>query len=231
MSRSYTSPLTTLPDDILWLWWFDREGTIQSHGLNFITDFHVFVSLLAILQRFNLKHWGRDTLFGVNSGKYQDSESHEIYLRFPSGDKDGPRPGVEITVKLLSGATKVGPCSTDTKHYLEKGYMSFGYQARLVTTGIVHLLARWSLLQRLAGVYARDVMDGLGPVCGHTPSIMETQQHFSVDLVENVLGIQRTGSKKRYRMRRILVCYKLSPITDLKDLDLMTVWLDCFRCA
>lgn len=48
----------TRVDEIVWVWWYDREGAIQSTGINFITDLPRFFVLLLTLQRFELKDWG-----------------------------------------------------------------------------------------------------------------------------------------------------------------------------
>ncbi|RDB14846.1 hypothetical protein Hypma_016375 [Hypsizygus marmoreus] len=45
-------------DDVVWVWWFDRQGAIQSTGINFIQDLPYFVAPLVALQRFDLKEWG-----------------------------------------------------------------------------------------------------------------------------------------------------------------------------
>ncbi|KZP30550.1 hypothetical protein FIBSPDRAFT_945904 [Athelia psychrophila] len=45
-------------DGTLWIWFYDRQGAIQSHGLNWIEDFPRFVTLLAALQRFDRGNWG-----------------------------------------------------------------------------------------------------------------------------------------------------------------------------
>ncbi|KAF8994604.1 hypothetical protein BDQ17DRAFT_1331082 [Cyathus striatus] len=45
-------------DDIVWVWWHDRENVIQTSGLNFVEDMPYFMVLLAVFQRFNLVDWG-----------------------------------------------------------------------------------------------------------------------------------------------------------------------------
>ncbi|KAI0064345.1 hypothetical protein BV25DRAFT_1914541 [Artomyces pyxidatus] len=46
-------------DDVLWIWWYDTQGAIQSTGINFILDFPRFLVLLLAYQRFSLEDWGR----------------------------------------------------------------------------------------------------------------------------------------------------------------------------
>ncbi|CAE7202534.1 unnamed protein product, partial [Rhizoctonia solani] len=47
-----------LIDAILWIWWFDRQGAIQSTGINFINDLPRLLVFLCCLQRFDTVDWG-----------------------------------------------------------------------------------------------------------------------------------------------------------------------------
>ncbi|KAG8918962.1 hypothetical protein FRC02_002019 [Tulasnella sp. 418] len=50
-------------DSELHFWWYDRQGTIQTHGLDFIEDLPHFLVLLLALQRLPPEGWGKvDTL-------------------------------------------------------------------------------------------------------------------------------------------------------------------------
>ncbi|KAG1768250.1 hypothetical protein EV702DRAFT_979512, partial [Suillus placidus] len=45
-------------DNIVWVWYYDRQGIIQSSGIDFMKDLPRFMVLLYALQRFNLSDWG-----------------------------------------------------------------------------------------------------------------------------------------------------------------------------
>lgn len=45
-------------DDVAWIWFFDRENTIQTTGINFVQDLPYFATLLFAFQRFTLRDWG-----------------------------------------------------------------------------------------------------------------------------------------------------------------------------
>lgn len=49
------------PDDNIWLWWYDRQGVIQSTGFNFIQNLPHYLLLLLCFQRFELEDWGINT--------------------------------------------------------------------------------------------------------------------------------------------------------------------------
>jgi hypothetical protein len=43
---------------VAWIWWYDRQGAVQSGGIDFVQDLPRFLVLLFALQRFELKDWG-----------------------------------------------------------------------------------------------------------------------------------------------------------------------------
>jgi len=43
---------------IMWSWWYDRQGAIQTSGFNFATDLPRFLILLFAWQRFTEEDWG-----------------------------------------------------------------------------------------------------------------------------------------------------------------------------
>lgn len=45
-------------DDVLWIWWFDRQNIIQTTGLNFVLNLPHLACLLIAFQRFTLRDWG-----------------------------------------------------------------------------------------------------------------------------------------------------------------------------
>ncbi|KAJ7109906.1 hypothetical protein C8R44DRAFT_743248 [Mycena epipterygia] len=47
-----------IADGVFWIWFYDREGCIQSSGIDFIQDLPRLIVLLFALQRFELRHWG-----------------------------------------------------------------------------------------------------------------------------------------------------------------------------
>ena len=47
-----------IADDVVWVWYYDRQGCIQSEGINFLKDLPSFLVLLYALQRLKLDQWG-----------------------------------------------------------------------------------------------------------------------------------------------------------------------------
>lgn len=50
-----------IADDHIWLWWYDRQGAIQSTGFNYIQHLPYYLLILLCFQRFDLKAWGFNT--------------------------------------------------------------------------------------------------------------------------------------------------------------------------
>ncbi|GBE85469.1 hypothetical protein SCP_0706560 [Sparassis crispa] len=48
-------------DNCVWVWWYDRQGAIQSSGVDFVADLPYFLVLLAVFQRFTLQDGGIET--------------------------------------------------------------------------------------------------------------------------------------------------------------------------
>ncbi|ETW83474.1 hypothetical protein HETIRDRAFT_474620 [Heterobasidion irregulare TC 32-1] len=54
-------------DDVMWIWWYDRQGAIQTQGINFVQDLPRFLILLFAFQRFKLEDWGFNTILDPQS--------------------------------------------------------------------------------------------------------------------------------------------------------------------
>jgi len=61
-------------DDVLWVWWFDRQGAIQSEGVNMVQNLPYVLLLVLVMQRFTLEDWGINTkmFFEVKNVYYSD---------------------------------------------------------------------------------------------------------------------------------------------------------------
>lgn len=76
-----------LADDVIWVWMFDRQGMIQSGGINLIQDLPRFVVLLLALQRFEYKEWGKSVEL-KQSGNELSMEIDGVDLRIYTQSKE-----------------------------------------------------------------------------------------------------------------------------------------------
>jgi len=58
LNFSFSTCLMSLSDTHMWIFYFDRQGILQSDGIDFIQDLPRFLVLLLAFQRFELRDWG-----------------------------------------------------------------------------------------------------------------------------------------------------------------------------
>jgi hypothetical protein len=58
-------------DVMIWIWYYDWQGTVQSSGINFTEDLPRFMALLYALQRFHLEDWGRNVAFKPDESSHK----------------------------------------------------------------------------------------------------------------------------------------------------------------
>ncbi|KAG0692389.1 hypothetical protein DFH29DRAFT_882529 [Suillus ampliporus] len=81
-------------DAIIWVWYYDQQGTIQCSGINFIDDLPRFMVLFYALQRFNFEGWGRNPNFeeveqgGSHTLKLDDKEEGSQILQLDNEEGD-----------------------------------------------------------------------------------------------------------------------------------------------
>ncbi|OJA14918.1 hypothetical protein AZE42_12843, partial [Rhizopogon vesiculosus] len=100
-------------NDILYVWYFDRQDAIQCAGFNFIQDLPRFMVLLLIIQRMQNVQWGLNPLFARATGSapqihVEDKDLGSVDLKFIVDTED------RTTHYGLRGrATNVFPVESD----------------------------------------------------------------------------------------------------------------------
>ncbi|TFK86570.1 hypothetical protein K466DRAFT_148370 [Polyporus arcularius HHB13444] len=74
-----------LQDDVIWLFWHDRQGVIQSTGISFVRNAPHFLLVLLAMQRFNSVDWG------VPEGFPEQAPTNDLVLLPGSSPEDGIR--------------------------------------------------------------------------------------------------------------------------------------------
>jgi hypothetical protein len=223
------------------MWWFDRGGAIQSFGLNFIADFHLFVALLAILQRFDKADWGFDSTFRPYKGDDTKEQStvDVTVLGLPQSP-GGERPNVEISprhgntplsLNLLTRSSSVVPITRSAGVLLYDGkpldsnteLVAEIYHPSENRDGEADIVA---LAYKIAAGTDEDAV----AVRGHLPILVaeNTWEDDTAELIQEVTDIAKKGNKKQFR---VLMFLKLSPIWELSGLSFMKVFRDCFSCT
>ncbi|KAG1727040.1 hypothetical protein EDB19DRAFT_1914396 [Suillus lakei] len=213
-------------DDVMWIWYYDRQGIIQSSGINFIQDLPRFMVLLYALQRFELEDWGRNKDFlpvqvegkQCHEFKIKDVELGDVDLLLHTSHDE------RVTHYGLQGrATNVVPVTSEA---LAKKYDNLpdGMVAKIFWGEVGHT-SEPEILKKVRG----DRQGARYCKRPYSPAALVPQVHESyvrhprsARLFQNPLK----GSRVLY----ILVFPKLLPITDLYDKGLFDVWRQCILC-
>ncbi|KAG2065069.1 hypothetical protein BDR04DRAFT_1060995 [Suillus decipiens] len=224
LAVNYLINLTVI-DDVMWIWYYDRQGIIQSSGINFIQDLPRFMVLLYALQRFDPHDWGRNKDFlpvevegkRCHEFKIKDDKIGEVDLLLHTDHDD------RVTRYGLQGrATNIIPVTSEA---LTKKYGNFqdGMVAKIFW-GEASRTSEPEILKRV-----EEIAEAHDTVKGHIPELF--WHHTFTNLTSTIreaLGIPEptTGSRVLY----ILVFRKLHPITKLHGKELFDVWYQCILC-
>ncbi|KAG0699555.1 hypothetical protein DFH29DRAFT_1070617 [Suillus ampliporus] len=227
-------------DDVVWIWYYDRQGTIQCSGINFIDDLPRFMVLLYAFQRFDLEDWGRNKHFKeVKEGTCVK----EGVLRFDLRPED--LEDVELGDVELGGVDLEIHTSDEERvtHYGLKGRATNVFPVtsealakkfpEIEEDGMVAKIF-WGEEQRtsepeiLSKVF--DIADKeKETVKGHVPQLLwHCKVKNPTSAVRKALGL--ADPSKGSRVLYILVFRKLRPITELHGEDFFNVWRQCILC-
>ncbi|KAG1796282.1 uncharacterized protein HD556DRAFT_292111 [Suillus plorans] len=212
-------------DDVIWTWYYDRQGTIQSSGINFIQDLPRFMVLLYALQRFKVHDWGRNKDFlpveveGKQCHEFEikDEDLGTVDLLLHSSHDE------RVTHYGLQGrATNVVPVTSEalTKKY---GNLQDGMVAKIFW-GEADRTSEPEILKKVEEIAKRHAT-----VQDHVPELLwhHTFMH-PTSAIREALDVPEptTGSRVLY----ILVFRKLKPIKELHAHELFDVWYQCILC-
>jgi hypothetical protein len=219
-----------LPDDIIYIWYFDRQGAIQASGFNFIQDLPQFMVLLLVMQRMRNVDWGLHPLFARAT-----SSSPKIHV----DDKDLGRVDLKFDLEAEDRTTHYGLRGRATNVFpVESARLSEILQKcpRENTSGEMVAKIFWpeesresepdilKKVQTIAEAHPNDVK-------GHIPEMVWFHKfdETSTATVRKTLGIDEPdrGSRVLY----IIVFRKLVPITTLSGKDFLRAWWDVVVCT
>ncbi|KAG2051452.1 hypothetical protein BDR06DRAFT_589387 [Suillus hirtellus] len=212
-------------DNVIWTWYYDRQGTFQSSGINFIQDLPRFMVLLYALQRFKVHDWGRNKDFlpvqvdgkQCHECKIEDEDLGTVDLLLHTSDDE------RVTHYGLQGrATNVVPVTSEalTKKY---GNIEDGMVAKIFW-GEASRTSEPEILKKVEEIAKRHPT-----VEGHIPQLLWHHKFTNpTSAIREALGVPEptTGCRVLY----ILVFRKLRPITQLHGKELFDVWYQCILC-
>ncbi|KAG1772481.1 hypothetical protein EV702DRAFT_1033620 [Suillus placidus] len=234
-------------NDIIYLWWFDRQHTIQCAGINFVQDLPRFVVLLLIMQRMGYEQWGLHPLFEPKPGhqgeiivEYEENEDKQDKdNRDKKGQdkKKSKKKRVDLTLDMkldqrtthfgLRGrATTVFPVKSKALSALPQRSHFRNKSTEFVAKLFWPEEARQSEPEILEEVY--KIANEDPDVLGHVPEMVwfHKFEGTSTAIIRKALGIDDTGSRVLY----IIVFRKLDPITTLSGDEFLLAWWEVVKC-
>ena len=214
----------------MWVWWYDRQGCIQSEGVDFVRDFPAFFLLLFAFQRFTLDDWG----FKSNV----DKQLHLIHNPTNSTNGDLIESKAELDLEVGSRTVKL-----KLDQILHSGYTLFGRATKMFVASSdsdVGLVAKisWPEISReneaIVIEEAREKGKEKEHVREHLPTVICSADFEGTDTgcIRTALQLDVSGSSSSSgrRILRIIVFQRLEGILSLKGQDFVRAWLDCVRC-
>ena len=200
-------PTNYFSDDVVHVWWFDRQGAIQSHGINFVQNLPHFLVLLLAFQRMSQEDWG------INTHLRRLDASGCLHFSLPESSPVNvvinPDDVVYRQFSLQGrGTTVVG---ADKKRVVK---VSWPEATRTNEAAII-----------------KRALEGKSPhTRGHLPEFFCSYDfdEFSTSLIRGDLGIEY--EKRGARTLRILLFNRLSPITKLTGEAFWKAFWECYYC-
>ncbi|QRV90416.1 hypothetical protein RhiJN_18434 [Ceratobasidium sp. AG-Ba] len=209
-----------LVDQVLWVWWYDRQGAIQTTGIDIVQDLPRFAALLLAFQRFRRADWGYGPTFDPEvisqDGPKEKSASTVRKIHFE---------GLDVIINLddiihetyclsgrsttVLGASDANPANA-SPHLILK--CSWAHKSRPTEKAII---------EKAIKVAPRAK--------SHLPKVFASRDLGDTKSIRIQLGTHKT-SRRPFRVFRMAVYERLIPITTLSGAVRMMVLLDCIKC-
>ncbi|KZS99785.1 uncharacterized protein LAESUDRAFT_688867, partial [Laetiporus sulphureus 93-53] len=252
LSRRYAMHAinVVIVDEIAWVWWYDRQGAIQSSGVDFIKDLPYFLVLIAAFRHYTLREWG------IEATLIKDEYQH--YLKGPDvpGDKTDAktdefcpaRDKTDFDFAFRDREDQMNVKAEATVHLgepiqlryslLGRGTRVFGATQKKPTQTDAVVKIYWPEVARTSEAVIIDKAVELGRgdplIEGHLPTVLASYDlDYSTGTIRE--DIQKEGQLVGSaiggpRCMRILLMPKLLPIGELPAKTFIERWIECYRC-
>ncbi|KAF8808813.1 hypothetical protein BYT27DRAFT_7241462 [Phlegmacium glaucopus] len=204
-------------DDMLWVWYYDRQGIVQSDGISIVADFPRFLLLLLVFQRFTLEDWGV-----IPSLNPDSVNAHE-------GD-----PALRVVSKSRP-ITDLDPTTLDNAHLQDKNIKSVRLQLEEFLSHESHCLAGRATAV-IAASAAKDGDTEIEMVCKiYHPEVQRRHEGKTLEVVHHIADEEDPNMKKHlptmFFYGDVPGCFKkLEEITEYSGIDFVNAWLEVVAC-
>ena len=225
---------------MIWVWYYDRQGIIQSDGISIIADFPRFLVLLLVFQRFTLEDWG--VIPALNPGAVC---AHESDPTLRSASKSG-------------AVIDLDPTVLEKGHLRDKDIKSVTLQLKQFLSHEPHCLAGRATAVVTANATRNGDVD-VGMVCKiYHPELQRRHEGKTLEVIHHIADHEDPDMKKHlptmyfygdvpgctthrvrsmikrrwkgHRTFRILGFKKLEEITQYSGVDFVNSWLEVVTC-
>ncbi|KAG2339967.1 hypothetical protein BDR05DRAFT_991741 [Suillus weaverae] len=215
-------------NDYIYIWFFDREDTIQGAAINFIQDLPRFLVLLFIIQRMRYEQWGLNPVFEPEPGF-----SGKVMVKDTQIDLELDVKSDERTTHfgIRGRATTVFPVKSKALSGLRRDPRFPSESPELVAKLYWPEETRQSEPDILNEVYKIAQTDP--DVRGHVPELVwfHKFEGTSTSKIRIALGLKDAEQAKQgSRALYIIVFRKLIPITTLSGKEFLAAWWQIVKC-
>ncbi|KAG0706679.1 hypothetical protein DFH29DRAFT_137520 [Suillus ampliporus] len=216
-------------NDIIYIWYFDRQDVIQCSGINFVQDLPRFMVLLLIMQRMEYKQWGLNQEFEPTPGVSDKTVIKDRKTNIDIDLKLDMKSDERTTHYGLRGrATTLFPVESQALSGLKQAPHFRNKSAGLVAKLYWPEESRESEPEILNQVY--QIAQQETEVRGHVPEMVWFYkfEETSTANIRKALGFEdaECGSRVLY----IIVFRKLIPITTLGGMEFFSAWWQVVIC-
>ncbi|KAG2052932.1 hypothetical protein BDR06DRAFT_491012 [Suillus hirtellus] len=215
-------------NDYIYIWFCDRETTIQGAAINFVQDLPRWLVLLFIMQRMGYEQWGLNRVFEPEpgfSGKVM-VEDAQIDLDLDVKSKE------RVTHFGIRGrATTVFPVKSEALSDRQRDACFLNDSPELVAKLYWPEETRQSEPDILKEVYKIAQRDP--DVRGHVPELVwfHKFEETSTSKIRVALGLKDAErAEQGSRVLYIIVFRKLIPITTLSGEEFIAAWWQVVKC-
>ncbi|KAG8734981.1 hypothetical protein FRC10_011145, partial [Ceratobasidium sp. 414] len=214
---SYAAEMLT--NEVVWVWWYDRQGAIQSSGIDILRDLPLFAALLFALQRLRRADWG-----------YNLELEPQVHQGTPAGSE--PQATQEATIRL-----KIDHVSVNLHESL---YNSFGLVGRGTwvfrasspnwrNSALVAKLSWPNEKREPEGEIVQQAVRVAPSAKDHLPKVFAMWDDYRTMAIRHELGIDQ-NSKRPFRILRTIIFDHLYPITSVTGPDRIAAIVQCVKC-
>ncbi|KAI0055907.1 hypothetical protein BV25DRAFT_1921449 [Artomyces pyxidatus] len=230
-------------DDVAWLWWYDRQGAIQSTGVDIVKDLPRFLVLLLAMQRFSSEDWGvNPTLGGAHPDPIEPGSA------LPAGpvalaNNDGQVITLQLIedillrVRLRGRATRVIRALSPSPH----PFTMVSLEGRPLVVKLSSPEEQRESEVKVLQAAQKAAMAN-ADIDGHIPEVIfACDLGYSTGTIRDELGelwlapdaavpaCLRTIFRPA-RLLRLIVFEELEPIVSRSGRDFLTAWVECVKC-